>query len=207
MEALGKLGLNFKYLLKDFLRLKFRPYVSQKLQSSAILSTGSLSNSKIDPTLFTPETRIDLLLDISAEYEIKKWIFGGEFTNFEILKLRYPIKSQNSGLKSSPLLHFYGNYSGSFQGIHISHFSGIHLRTLYKAIEGIYFGSEMKFSFFKDRLGLLVRGRFDPEFYSIGIGLKSFFVDVNVRAHYPLRVNSNGIRTSGLYNFNLRLHF
>ena len=205
MEGLGRLGLNFKYLLRDFLKLKLRFYVSPKSQSSVLLSSGSLSN--FDAGLFTPQTKIDLKLDFSSEYEIKNWLFGGTFTNFEVLNLSSISKSQNAGLKSSPLVHFYGRYFGSFQGMQISHFSGIHLRTLYKAIEGIYFGSEIKFRLFKDRLGLLVRGRFDKDFYSIGIGVKSLFVDLNVRAHYPLRVKSNGIRPSALYNFNLRLHF
>ena len=205
LKALGYLGFNFRTTFFKYFKASFKIYGASEGLSQLLLSYSTLSKKKSHRLPL--QRKINLNLDMSLDYEKEKWLWGAEFSNFILSEILSSKDSESLWPKNSPLIHVYGKYRGNYQDMLINHYWGIHLRSLYKAVEGLYLGTEMTYPFWKNRLSLLLKARLDPEFYMIGFNIQSFLIDFNINARYPLKTNSRGINSSGLYNFNLRIHF
>jgi hypothetical protein len=205
LKAIGHLGFNFRTSFLKFFQAHFKIYGASEGISPLLLSYSTLLKNK-SPRL-PQQTKINLNLDVSLDYKNKKWLWGAALSNFMLSEIVSPKDSESLWPKDSPLIHVYGKYRGSYQDMLINHYWGIHIRSLYKAAEGLYLGTDVSYPFWKDRLSLLLKAQIDPESYMIGFDIQSFLINFNINAWYPLKTNSSGMNSSGLYNFNLRIHF
>ena len=110
-------------------------------------------------------------------------------------------------MKKAPLVNLYARKSFWVGNVKAKAFMGGHWRSLYKFYEGLYIGSDFTIPLGPNNFNLVLKGVFDPEYYSLSTLLASSFVDIGLKAQYPIRVKSGNIELSPLYNFHLNLHF
>tara|TARA_Y100001954_G_scaffold100436_1_gene109485 strand:+ start:641 stop:1897 length:1257 start_codon:yes stop_codon:yes gene_type:complete len=206
-EAKLNLGLNLSFPFRENFVFRFKIYASPEAAMKAMLSYSSLKGGVGDSNLFTPSLESFLKGNLSINYELDNLQVGAELNDFILKSIVTQDASAASKMKKAPLVNFYVKKGFRLGNIKARSFFGYHWRSLYKLYEGVYFGSDFTIPLDVKSFNLIFKGAFDPEYYSTSLLLASSLVDIGVKAKYPIRVKSNDIELTPLYNFHLNIHF
>ena len=206
-EAKLKLGFKLFFPIMEKFFLNFNFYGSPEAITKAMMSYSSLKGGISDSSLFKPSIEFFIKGDLAIMYENKNWQVGAELRDFIIKNIITQDASDASKMKKAPLVQIYGRKRFTIGNVRAEYFLGFHWRSLYKIYEGLYIGNSFSLPFRGKKNNLILKNIFDPEYYSAAIVFESSFIDFGLKAQYPIRVKSNDIKLSPLYNFNLNLHF
>ena len=206
-EAKLKLGFGLSFPFRENFLFSFKLYASPEAMTKSMLSYSSLKGGVGGADLFKPSIEAFLKGDLSISYERNNWQIGAELKDFILKNVVTTDASATSKMKKVPLVNLYGRKGFLIGNIKTKAFLGYHWRSLYKIYEGLYIGSDFTMPLSGKNFSLIFKGVFDPEFYSSSLLLASSFVDIGVKAQYPIRVKSDDILLTPLYNFHLNIHF
>ena len=206
-EAKMNLGLKLSFPFREYFLFRFKIFASPEAMTKAMMSYSSLKGGIGDSSLFNPSLEAFLKGDLEIVYEKNNWKIGAELRDFVINNIITQDASATSKMKKAPLVQAYARRRFTIGNIKAKTFFGFHWRSLYKIYEGLYIGSDFSIPLGQKNHNLIFKNVFDPEYYSASILFASSFVDIGVKAQYPLRVKSNDVKLSPLYNFHLNFHF
>lgn len=108
---------------------------------------------------------------------------------------------------TDPLLRLHGDALFKWGIFSLKPFVGVHYRSAYDFSEGLYGGADFGMHFWKDRLGLRLRGMADAEHLTFAPQLKFGIGQLEYMLKMPHASEVDGVEPSAIHAVNFRLFF
>ena len=107
-----------------------------------------------------------------------------------------------------PLARLHGDYFRRFGGVNTWFFLGVHGRKGYSFNDGLYAGTKLRLSRFKDRIALSLGLRLDREYASVSPGIRLWALNLGYTLKQPVTsISGDGNKLAAMHSVGLALAF
>jgi len=155
---------------------------------------------------------VDLVSDFMFGYKKGEWKIYATVEELKIAELKKNMVLDGTRYGES----FYGNeilfrlhsdYTFKLARFALTPFGGIHKRSGYDYVDGLYAGADLSFSFWQDRFGLLAKAMLDNEYITLAPRLQLWFMQLEVMGKIAHKSEVDGTKIANIYALNFRLFF
>lgn len=198
-------------LLLNYFKKRWFGYVNlyglYRADALKIVTATALTN---DEEIF--DTDKDLHKALSVDTDIKIGYRTGRYTIFTTVEeVKLATLSDNEDetgamvYEHDPLFRLHGDIMFKPIGFTFKPFAGIHSRSAYDVTDGLYAGVDFGYTFWKDRLGLIVRGMVDNEHITVAPNLKFGLGQLEYMVKVPVSSEIDGVEPSAVHSLNFRI--
>lgn len=204
----GKAGLFNDYTYGEHFFGNLNLYALSRTDLSQILSSTQIAaGAKIElPSKKNTE------MTVQADYRL-----GYKNDNYRVslsaeeLKLAKP-KARETGSRElsygyNALLRLHGEADYRFSAFSLMPFAGFHKRSGYGFADGVYAGAIAGAHVWGDRLGLMLKGEIDKQYFTIAPRIKVWLMQIEYSLKAPMKSMDGDVKLSAIQSVNLRLFF
>ena len=201
--AVKKIGLFFG---------SFNPYVRHRADLKRRYTAEFLAK---ESELFEKDELVDfvdLATDFMFGYKKGEWKIYATAEEIKIAELKKNMVLDGTRYGETfygdeILFRLHSDYTFKFAGFALTPFGGIHKRSGYDMVDGLYAGADFGFSFWQDRLGLLAKGMLDSEYITLAPRLQLWLMQLEAVGKIAHKSEVDGMKIANIYSFNFRLFF
>lgn len=204
----GKVGFFNDYTSGDHFFGNFDLYFLSRTDIFQTITYASIANgSKIDfPKKKNTESTIEA--DYRLGYKNDNYKV---FASIEELKLA-KLKERDTGSKAlsygyDPLIRLHADALYRLGALSLNPFAGLHKRTGYGFMDGMYLGADAGAHLWGDRLGVQLRGMLDKQYFTVSPRLKLWLMQLEYSLKSPLKSMDGDVKLSALHSVDLRFFF
>ena len=155
---------------------------------------------------------VDLVSDFMFGYKKGEWKIYAAIEELKIAELKKNMVLDGTRYGKT----FYGNeilfrlhsdYTFKLAGFALTPFGGIHKRSGYDLVDGLYAGADLGFSFWQDRFGLLAKAMLDNEYITLAPRLQLWVMQLEIMGKIAHKSEVDGTKIANIYSLNFRLFF
>jgi len=155
---------------------------------------------------------VDLVSDFMFGYKKGEWKIYATLEELKIAELKKNMVLDGTRYGETfygdeILFRLHSDYTFKLVGLTLTPFGGIHKRSGYDFVDGLYAGADLGFSFWQDRFGLLAKGMVDGEYITLAPRLQLWLMQLEVMGKFAHKSEENGMKIANIYALNFRLFF
>jgi len=174
------------------------------------LSAASFVNDKgVTDQVKNANTTVDLMADLKLGREWFRYSLAGTLEEIKISRMS-DRKAKGAGepkYKTPMLVRVHGDAEYKYSILTLTPFLGMHKRTGYDFMDGVYGGADFGAYVWGKRLGLQFRTMLDNNFVTISPRLKLWLMQLEYSLKKPVTSQIDGMKVSTLHSLDFRLFF
>lgn len=173
------------------------------------LNAATFVNDKgVTDQVKNANTQVHLMTDLKLGYEWYNYTLAGTLEEIKISTLSdNKEKGGDLKYKTPMLVRLHGDAEYKYSILTLTPFLGMHKRTGYDFMDGVYGGADVGAHVWGKRLGLQFRTMLDNNYITLSPRLKLWLMQLEYSLKKPITEKVDGMKVSTLHSLDFRLFF